>query len=291
MTTRFGLAVYDLPAPELVELAQAADGCGFDSLWLGEHVAVPIEVTSAHPTSGAHNPLSRHVLAPGTVVHDPWAVLGAVSAVTTRLHPATGVLVLPLHQPLLVARAVATLHGLSNGRFFLGVGSGWVAEEFAVLGVPFDGRGRALDAALELLRAALAGEPVGTPPVQVCATPVAVPLVLGGSSPTALRRAGRLADGWLSSGAAGVDDVLRSRDLIDSERSAQGRSHLPFRSFGRLPAADPQLVERYGREGIDDVVVWAEHLWPRGPQLTWERKAEHLRRRAEDLGVLQGSAA
>src|SRR4051794_30345537 len=114
MTMRFGLAAYDLPAAELVQLARAADRCGFDSLWLGEHVGVALGVASAQPTAAAAHPLSRHVLAPGTVLHDPWAVLGAVSAVTTRLCPATGVLVLPLHQPLLVARAVATLHALSN---------------------------------------------------------------------------------------------------------------------------------------------------------------------------------
>src|SRR4051794_34107542 len=217
--TRFGIAAYDLPARELVALAAAADRCGFDTLWVGEHVAVPLEVTSTHPTAGAPNPLHRHVLSPGTVLHDPWAVLGAVAAATARIRLATGVLVLPLHHPLLVARAVATQHALSDGRFLLGVGSGWVEEEFAVLGQSFEGRGARMDASLGVLADALAGKPVGSPAVQVCETPIEVPLVIGGSSGPALRRAARVGDGWLSSGAAGVEDVVRGRDSIEAARS------------------------------------------------------------------------
>jgi probable F420-dependent oxidoreductase len=291
--TRYGLAVYDLPGPELLQLAQAADRCGFDTLWVGEHVGVPLELVSEHPTAalGSVNPLHRSVLAPGTVLHDPLVVLAAVAAVTSRIRVATGVLVLPLHHPLLVARAVVTLQALAAGRFVLGVGSGWVAEEFAALGVPFEGRGRLLDDALDLLHDALAGRPVGSPAVQVSDAPVEVPLVVGGSSPAALRRAARRGDGWLSSGAAGVDEVLRSRDVIDAERTARGRAHLPFRCFGRLPGLEPHLVDRYRSEGVDDVVVWADHVWPREPQLSWAQKVEHLTARAADLGVTSVRAA
>lgn len=291
--TRFGLAVYDLPAREVVRLARAADECGFDTLWVGEHVVVPREVASTHPTSSGAvtNPLSRPVLAPGTVLSDPWAVLGAVAAATSRIRLATGVLVLPLHHPLLVARAVATLQDLSGGRFLLGVGSGWVAEEFAALGVPFEGRGRLLDESLELVRSALTGEPVGSPPVVACPAPVTVPLVLGGSSRPAFVRAALRGDGWLSSGAAGVDDVLRGREVIEAVRAAHGRAHLAFQTFGRLAAAEPHLVDRYRSEGVDDVVVWADHVWPRRPDLTHEQKTEHFRMRAEDLGVCQVRAA
>jgi probable F420-dependent oxidoreductase len=293
MTTRFGLAVYDLPAPELVEVARAAEACGFDSLWLGEHVVVPREVHSVHPTlvGDAANPLQRSVLTSDTVLNDPWVALGAVAAATTRICLGTGVLVLPLHHPLLVARAVWTLQTLSAGRFLLGVGSGWVAEEFAALDVPFAGRGRQLDGALDVLRSALAGAPVGSPPVRVCAEPVKVPLVLGGCSPAALRRAARVGDGWLSSGAAGIDDVLRGRDLIETKRAALGRAHLPFRCFGRLPSPNPALVDRYVEEGVEDVVAWGDHLWPHGARMSWERKLQHFRTRAEDLGVAPVCAA
>jgi len=291
--TRFGLAVHDLPAPELLQLSQAADRCGFDTLWVGEHVGVPLQLLSEHPTAatGAVNPLRRHVLAPGTVLHDPFVVLAAVAAMTSRIRLATGVLVLPLHHPLMVARAVVTLQGVAEGRFLLGVGSGWVAEEFATLGVPFEGRGRLLDDSLDQLRDALAGRPVGSPAVQVCDAPVVVPLVLGGSSAPALRRAARRGDGWLSSGASDVDEVLRCRDVIEAERVARGCDDLPFRCFGRLPSPDPLVVDRYRSEGVNDVVVWADHLWPREPQMSWERKAEQLAVRAADLGVASVRAA
>ena len=289
--TRFGIAAYDLHARELVALAVAADRCGFDTLWVGEHIGVPLEVASTHPTAGSVNPLHRHVLAPGTVLQDPWTLLGAVAAATTRIKVATGVLVLPLHHPLLVARAVVTLHALSAGRFLLGVGSGWVAVVFAARAGPFAGRGRRLDASLEVLGDALAGKPVGNPAMRVCDEPVQVPLVVGGSSAPALRRAARVGDGWLSSGAAGLDDVLRGRDEIEATRAALGRAHLPFRSFGRLSAAEPELVDRYRTEGIEDVVVWSDHVWPRGSQLSWEQKRAHLQLRAGDLGVLAARAA
>ena len=293
MTTRLGLAVYDLPALELLQLARAAETCGFDTLWLGDHAVVPHEVLSVHPTAngGIPNPLQRQVLSADTVLHDPWAVLGAVAAVTSRMCVATGVLVLPLHHPLLVARAVATLQSLSAGRFLLGLGTGWVAEEFDALGVQFAGRGGRMDASLATLRAALAGGPSGEPAVQVCADPVPVPLVLGGSSPPALRRAARVGDGWLSSGAADVEEVLRSRDVIAARRTAIGRGHLPFRCFGRLPSASPALLERYQAEGVEDVVVWADHLWARSPKLSWERKAELFQARAAELGLAPARAA
>lgn len=284
---RFGIAVYDLPAPDLLQLAEVAEECGYDMLWLGEHLVVPATVTSTHPTSSADvvSPLERDILASDTVLHDPWTALGALAAATTRLRLATGILVLPLWPPLLVARAAATLHAFSAGRFVLGVGSGWVREEFDALGVPFETRGQTMDTSLEVIRAALAGGPSGNPAVQVCEQAVTISLVLGGGSPPALRRAARVADGWLSSGASSIDEVVRGRDVIETARAAQGRTQLPFTAFGRLPAPEPALVDRYRAEGFEDVVVWGDHLWPRAPHLSNEQKMQHFREHSTQLGV------
>ena len=193
-TPQVGLSAYNVAAAELVEIARAADQAGFDSLWLGEHVVLPWGYGSVHPAHDgdegkpATEPY-RRIIEPSTQLIDPCVALAGAATVTTRLKLATGIYLLPLRHPLVTARAAATLDGLSGGRFMLGVGSGWLREEFAALAVPFEDRGQLYEESLEVLRAAFRGGPFQhsgkrfhTGEVQVSPRPVAVPLVLGGNS-------------------------------------------------------------------------------------------------------------
>lgn len=295
---RFSIAAYGLGTDELLPLARAAEEAGFEQLWLGEHLVIPSAVTSTHPTSSssAADPLAEPVLSTGTVLNDPWVSLAALAAGTTRLRLATGILVLPLQHPLLVARAAATLHALSGGRFTLGVGAGWVREEFDALGIGFDDRGSRLDEQLDILRSAWAGGPISFDgrhyrfsPVQVCPAAVDVPIVVGGHSPPALRRAARVADGWLSSGVADLTEALRCRDELHRLRVACGRGDLPFTHHVRLAQPSPALVEECVAAGFDDLVVWADQLWPRDPRVPVAEKADRLHEAAARLGVLEMS--
>jgi probable F420-dependent oxidoreductase len=224
---RIGLSTYNVTTGELLDLARSADEAGFDSLWLGEHLVLPCGYESSHPTHvagdatpAADNPFPTIVEAT-TELTDPMIALAAAAALTSRIRLATGIYILPLRHPLVSARSAATLHDVSGGRFMLGVGAGWLREEFDALGVPFADRGHLQDECLEVIKAALAGGPFhftgkyfSFDEVQVTPRPVEVPLVLGGNSDRALARAARLADAWFASGTPSLEEAVGLRDRL-----------------------------------------------------------------------------
>jgi probable F420-dependent oxidoreductase len=286
-----GLSVYDMPAPDLLELALAADEAGIDTLWLGEHVVLPVGYASEHPTHGAdaHDHIAGPIVSPDTELVDPLVALAAAAGATRRIRLATGIYVMPLRHPLVTARASATLHEASGGRFVLGVGAGWLEEEFAALGVPFEQRAERLRESVDVLRAAWGGGPFehrGTHfsfgPVQVSRRPVGVPIVLGGNTPAALRRAAMLGDGWFSSG---TPDFEHAVELVTTVRALRSQLDLttPYRCYVRVPSSEPDLLARYAAAGIDDVVVWADQLWPATG--TPASKREALAEAAASIGL------
>ena len=190
-----------------VALAQAAEAGGFETLWTVEHVVVPSGYESTYP----YDPSGK--MAGGAEVFDlpdPLIWLTWVAAHTERIRLATGVLVLPQRNPVVTAKELATLDHLSGGRLTLGVGAGWLAEEFAALGVPFDERGRPprrvhRRAARAVGAERRRGEVDGRRAVRdVRATASCgrgpangtIPIVIGGHTPAAARRAGRRGDGF-----------------------------------------------------------------------------------------------
>jgi probable F420-dependent oxidoreductase len=265
------ICAYNMAAADLLALAVAADELGFEALWLGEHILLPVGYASDHPTDDAstdEHHITGPIVDPNTRLLDPWVQLAATAAATKRLRLATGIYILPLRHPLLTARAAATLHEVSGGRFLLGVGSGWLQEEFDALGVPFSERGRRFDETVEVLRRAWAGGPFDYQgsifsfgPLQVASSRVDVPIIFGGNTPRALRRAALMGDGWFSSGTPTFDAALKLRDAIHDVRESHGKTS-PFRCYFRVEGFDPAAIQRLQREGIDDVVIWADQLWP-----------------------------
>ncbi|MDQ1373735.1 MAG: hypothetical protein QOJ09_1073 [Actinomycetota bacterium] len=182
-------------------LGQLAEENGFESIWTVEHVLVPADYTSEYP----YSPTGKMPGPEESPIPDPLVWLTHVGAHTTRIKLATGVLILPQRNPLVLAKEVATLDVLSKGRAILGVGVGWLREEFDAIGVPFDERGPRTDESIDALRA-LWSQPDSTfhgrffdferaksYPKPVQAT---VPIVIGGHTKPAARRAGRLGDGF-----------------------------------------------------------------------------------------------
>jgi probable F420-dependent oxidoreductase len=287
---RIGISAYDMTAGDLLDLASAADGAGFDRLWLGEHLFLPVAYEAEHPTSGgdAHKHHAGPVVSPDTELLDPLVELAAVAGATRRIGLATGIFILPLRHPLATARAAATLQEVSGGRFSFGVGFGWLQEEFDALGIPFDERVGRFEESIDVMRTAWAGGPFehhgrhfSFDTVQLTSRPVPVPLILGGNSPRALRRAARLGDGWFSSGTPDLDEAQRLRDELHRLRAEAGRTD-PFRIFVRVEPADPAMIGRYAAAGFDDVAVWADQLWAPG------READPhaaLAAAADELGV------
>jgi len=179
------------------ELAIAAEQAGFDSLWTVEHVVVPSGYESPYPYSRTGK------MAGGIEdfdLPDPLVWLSYVAAVTETLLLGTGIVILPQRNPVILAKEAASLDVLSGGRFVLGIGAGWLAEEFAALGVPFEDRGARTDDHIRALRAlwsdgpsSYQGEFVSFDEVYSRPQPVqeTIPIVVGGHSKRAARRAMR----------------------------------------------------------------------------------------------------
>ena len=279
---KIGLTAYDIHARELLLLAAAADEAGFSSLWLGEHVVLPIGYASEHPTT--QQPGAQHhtgpIVSPDTELTDPLVQLGAAAAVTTRIELATGVFILPLRHPLAVARSACTVQELAAGRFRFGLGAGWLEEEFAALDVPFTERMSRFEEGIDVLRAAWAsgevrheGRHFSIRGVQVTKRRTEIPLLLGGNTERALRRAARLADGWFSSGTPPFEESVRLRDELRRLRAETARADQPFDLVVRLAGAEPATVRRYEEAGFDEVLIWTDQVWPVDQPLEAKRAA------------------
>lgn len=212
-------------------LVKAAEAAGFDSVVAVDHVVFPDKYTSTYP----YSPTGRLPGGPAGMLPDPLIWMAAMAATTTKLRFMTGVIILPLRNPLVLAKQVATLDHMSGGRVELGIGVGWLKEEFDAVGVPFAKRGKRSDEYIAALRALWAtdgasfkGEFVDFADVSCNPKPVArnVPIVIGGHSEAAAKRAGRLGDGFFPSIGATVDTM----PLFDIARQAA-------RDAGRDPAA------------------------------------------------------
>ncbi len=192
-------------ADSIARLATEAEALGLDSAWVSDHVTIPTAITSAYPYGppGSFSPEQAQNF------WEAFAVLAFVAGRTTRLELGTSVIVLPQRPPLLVAKQWATLDALSGGRCILGVGAGWMREEFAALGFgdQFDRRGVATDEAISILRAAWAadgplehhGQAYDFAPVLMQpkpAQPGGLPIWIGGHGRRSIRRAAELGDGW-----------------------------------------------------------------------------------------------
>lgn len=191
-------------APEALSAAAVlAERLGFESGWIGEHIIVPARSDSASPYAG-HPAVLPHLR-----FYEPFVALAHLAARTRSLRLGTGIALLPLRDPFLTGRAIATADVLSGGRLLIGVGAGWLAEEFEVMNVPFASRGQRMDEALQLLDRLLterdpwhSGALWQLPASGFEPKPAQrprPPILVGGASPAALRRCARLADGWYGS--------------------------------------------------------------------------------------------
>ena len=202
---------------QAVELVQAGEAAGFESAWTVEHTVIPRGYQSAYPyTQDGKLPGGEGDF----VLPDPLIWMAYVAAATTRINLATGILILPQHNPVVCAKQVATLDAMSGGRVLLGIGVGWLKEEFDAIGVPFADRGRRTDDYIAAMRALWAqdvpthhGEFASFTEAFMRPKPVrgAVPIIIGGQTAPAARRAGRLAQGFFP--GRGVP-----RDLIEIVR-------------------------------------------------------------------------
>lgn len=237
-------------------LGVAAEEAGFESLWTVEHVLWPEGYESTYPYSETGRMPGDH----RSVIPDPLVWLTFVAARTQRLRLATGILILPQRNPAVLAKEVATLDMLSGGRTLLGIGVGWLEEEFDALGVPFSGRGRRTDEYVEVLRtlwsagddaASHAGEFMQFAGVHSNPKPPGgtVPIHVGGHSRKAAERAGYLGDGFFP----GAGDIPELIDIMRQSAAEAGRDADAIEVttghpgvFGDDPAAAVEELESWG---------------------------------------------
>jgi len=260
---KFGLmfaTVGPFMMPEsLARLAPLAEQVGIESMWSIEHVVVPIGYQSEYP----YNKSGKLPMPDNMPLPDPLLPLAFAAAVTKKLRLATGILILPQRHPLYVAKEVATLDVLSGGRTILGIGSGWLKEEFDALGIPFNERGARTNEAIRALRSLWkqAPEPfdgkfykwaaVESNPKPVQAG--GVPIVVGGHSEAAAKRAGRYGDGFFP--AKGDEAALKQLfDVMRDEAKKAGRDASKIEITAGA-AKDLDAVKRHRDLGVSRMTV------------------------------------
>ncbi len=236
-----------------VAAARAADAAGFESMWTVEHVIYPDDYSSPYP----YSPDGKMPARPDTPIPDPLIWLAYIASVTTTLRLATGILILPQRNPVVLAKELATLDHLSGGRVELGIGVGWLEEEFDALGVPWARRGARTDEYVAAMRALWAsdgasfdGEFASFTRVSSNPKPAqgSIPIVVGGHSRAAAERAGRLGDGFFP----GKGTPAELREMIDIVHQSAAKHD-----------RDPSAIEvTAGCPGIfgDDPVGAAEEM-------------------------------
>ena len=211
-------------------LAESAEAHGIESLWTVEHVVIPKDYQSQYPYNASGK-------APGAEVSDipdPLIWLAYVAARTTRIKLATGILILPQRQPLVLAKEVATLDQLSSGRAMIGIGSGWLEEEFDALGISFEDRGDRTDDYIGALRSIWRDGAIGashhsrfadfTDCISLPLPPQGqVPIVIGGHTKRAARRAGELGDGFFP-GKGSVEELTELVGVVRTSAVRAGRN-------------------------------------------------------------------
>jgi probable F420-dependent oxidoreductase len=255
----FGINLGACARPETAaRVARALEAAGFDSAWTGEHVVLPDPQAPPSPSP------------PGAAFLDPAVSLTFVAAHTERLRLATGIIILPQRNPLVLAKEIASLDVLSGGRAVLGIGAGYLHQEFRALGIPFERRGERTDEYLDAIRALWTlpkpefhGEFVSFSGIDAHPRPVqpgGPPIVVGGTSPGALRRAVSRGNGWYG---FALDPAATEKCLRGLER-ARGEVERPAR-LGRLeisvtpPRVDAEGVRRYAELGVDRLVLLGMH--------------------------------
>jgi probable F420-dependent oxidoreductase len=248
------------------ELTREADRLGYESVWMPEHLVIPVGMTGS-PHAGAEHP----PIPPDVPVFDVFAYLSFLAGQTEQIHFGTQVYNIGLRHPFIVARAVATLDVVSNGRLEFGIGASWLEAEWEAVGLDFASRGRRVDESIEICRRLWSedvvehhGEFFDFGPVMFEPKPTHAPwppLHIGGDGPAALRRAAQVGDGWIPMNHT-LEDIPASATRIARLREEAGR---PGDVEITLGGGGTELDElkRYADAGVGRVLV---RPWQRGSE-------------------------
>ncbi|MBS1839207.1 MAG: TIGR03619 family F420-dependent LLM class oxidoreductase [Actinobacteria bacterium] len=258
---KFAQALIGADPLDWPQVAAAAEDAGFDSVAVSDHVVYPSYLTTKYP----YTPDGTPQFSPDEDWPDPWVAIGAMSATTSTLRFLTNVYVLPMRNPFVIAKAVGTAAFMSRGRVGLGVGAGWMVEEFELLGQPFAGRGKRLEETVEVIRTLWRGgmvehhgELYDFAPVEMRPVPPApVPIYIGGQSEVAFRRAAAIGDGWLGMYCT-ADELVGHCATIRQAREDAGTADRPFEVIASpLVIPTPDMCDRLGSAGVTTILTSA----------------------------------
>jgi probable F420-dependent oxidoreductase len=260
---KFGVKIEGMNGPALIEAAQTAERLGYESVWRPDHLVLPIKRGNTYPyRADGVAPLDT-----GWPIVDALTAFAFIAAVTTTIRMGTAVYILPLRHPIVTARTVLGIDRLSRGRMILGIGAGWLEEEFQVAGQDFKTRGARTDEIIDILKKVWTepepefhGKHYDFPPIKFEPKPYAQPhppIIVGGESEAALRRAACRGDGWYGV-AHGPEEMREFRDRLLALRREYGREHEPFEISVNARDLDPDTVARFEEAGVDRLVV---NLW------------------------------
>lgn len=262
---KFGLAFASsvgLEADSALEIARAAAAAGFESAWGGEHVIVPTGIESAYP----YTPDGKVPMTPDTPIPDPLIWLAYVAAAAPTLQLGTCILILPQRNPLVLAKELATLDVLTGGRVELGIGVGWMKEEFDALGIPWEARGARNDEYIEAMRLLWSdsrveyhGRFVDFDEVTCAPRPPRgeIPIIVGGDTPRAVTRAATLGNGYFPGATDHAVLAGLIKDLHE-KAAANGRdpADIMIQSIFPPPPEDPlAAVAALDALGVDRLMV------------------------------------
>lgn len=275
---QFWQAIARTDVDQLVRVAQLAEDLGFAGVTMSDHVVRPKEIASRYPYS-----VSGEMATDETTPYlDPWVLVGALARATKRLRFMAFVYIPALRDPFSVAKSVATAAIVSDDRILMGIGVGWMKEEFDLVERAYAKRGSRTDELMEVFRKLIAGgmvehhgEHYDFPPVQMAPVPRRCPPVLvGGHSPIALRRAAA-SDGWLGV-QYDVDSAVGILETLAGLRRLAGREALPFDAAIALDAPpEPEDLARLEAAGVT-MIVHPPVLRPDGTRSSLSEKQDRL---------------
>jgi len=269
-------------------LARAAEEAGYDTFVVPDSIAYPRESDTTYP----FNPDGSREFLEGKPFLEPFALIPALGAVTTRLRFVTFVVKLPIRHPVMVAKQAASVAVLTGNRFLFGVGTSPWPEDYGLLDVPWERRGRRMDECIDVIRGLTAGgwfeyhgEVFDVPAVKMAPVPSApIPILVGGHGEAALRRAATVGDGWMHGGGdpAELPGLL---ERLATLRAEAGRADVPFETHViSVDGFSVDGVRRLEDSGVTDVIVGFRWPYVVGPDTeTLQTKIDSLRQFADSV--------
>jgi probable F420-dependent oxidoreductase len=286
---RFSYAEAMIDPAFYLPLAQAAEDAGFDEMIVPDSICYPLESDASYP----YTPDGDRTFIEDKPFLEPFSLIPAMGAVTTRIRFVTSVLKLTIRHPVLVAKQASSVQVLTGGRLVLGIGTSPWPEDYAVTGVPWDGRGARTDEMLAIIRGLLSGgyfEHHGVhfdvPAIKIApVSTTALPLLVGGHGLPALRRAAQQGDGWIHGGEGDGADLASLVRRVLELRSDSPRAAEPFEIHAiSLDAYSVDGVRRLEDLGVTDAIVGFRYPYTRAQDdEPLQHKVDALRRYADTV--------